>query len=269
MHLRSGGLDLFYIDESHDNKHYVVSAVRIPFLRQEAGIWQIAWPSFLEAAKRWRAELRRQTHIPRNKELHGVKLASTRGRYLHGKHNFKYKQARDAYDCALSNLLFLPDGSVFAAVASRNNHLYGKQRLEASMLALFQRMRRMCVAENTNAIAFFDQGHPEYRRLYRAAQVYLPTGSAIGGWAQGRSTLNMPLDMFTKDANEKNSKHCYFTQVADLVAYAAFLKIKMENGELTPWQEHHQFARLWDAIPSTKINSQVTRTAPRDGIVRL
>ncbi len=84
-------------------------------------------------------------------------------------------------------------------------------------------------------MTFFDQGHQEYRQLYRMAQVHLPTGSMLGSWG-AKATKNMPLDMFVKDANEKNSKYCFFTQVADIIAYAAFLKIKGERNELADWQ---------------------------------
>lgn len=266
MLLRQGGLDIFYIDESHDRNHYVVTAVQIPFLRNMDGVWHIVWPDHLDAAKHWRRLIAENLHIPRSKELHGVKLASSRGNFLHGKHNLKPKQAADAYRSVLRNL-FLPERSVMSVAASRGRFLYGHDRLEAALYALFQRMGRKCSADNVNAITFFDQGHPEYRSLYRMAQVYLPTGSALGGWPSGRSR-NMPLDMFTKDGNEKNSKHCYFTQTADLVAYAAFLKIKAENDDLTSWQDQY-FRGLYDTIPAEVINPRVSRTGPQDGIVRL
>ncbi|MDR4308407.1 hypothetical protein IHQ68_17445 [Chelatococcus sambhunathii] len=203
------------------------------------------------------------------KELHGVKLASGRGQFLHGRHNFKHKQAAEAYRQILMNMDFVPDSSIMSVVASRGHFLYGYDRLEAAMLALFQRMRKACLAEHTNAITFFDQGHPEYRRLYRMAQVHLPTGSAQGSWGGGSATKNLPMDMFTKDGNEKNSKHCYFTQAADLIAYAAFLKIKGEHGDLTDWQKNHHMNELYNAIPARMINVKVSGAAPRDGIVRL
>jgi len=230
------------------------------------GTWHIVWPDYLQAAKHWRRQIAENLHIPRKKELHGVKLASSRGNFLHGKHNFKPKQAADAYNAILRNM-YLPDNSVMSVAASRGRFLYGHDRLEAALYALFQRMGRKCSVDNVNAITFFDQGHPEYRTLYRMAQVYLPTGSALGGWPSGK-TRNMPLDMFTKDGNEKNSKHCYFTQSADLIAYAAFMKIKGEHGGLTPWQDQF-FRNCYDSIPAEMLNTRVSRAGPRDGIVRL
>lgn len=268
MLLKSGGIDVFYIDESHDTKRYVVTAVRIPFLRNIEGSWQIVWDGGLSAAKQWRRAIKDNLHIPTSKELHGVKLAAGRGNFLHGKYNFKKPQAARAYREILLNMYMIPDGSIMSATVKRGGTLYGREQLEAVMYALFQRMRRQCVSNKTNAFVFFDQGHAEYRRLYRMAQVYLPTGSSAGGWAGG-PTKNLPLDMFVKDGNEKNSKLCYFTQAADLIAYAAFLKIKAEDGRLTPWQAANSLGDLYDNIPKNQVNLLVQKSASPDGIVRL
>jgi hypothetical protein len=74
--------------------------------------------------------------------------------------------------------------------------------------------------------------------------------------------------MFTKDANNKISKHCHFTQLADLVAYAAFLKLKLEINGLTEWQVRYNLGNVYDALPSHKINHRAASRNP-DGIVRL
>lgn len=266
MLLQPGGIDIFYIDESHDNRRYVVTAIRIPFVRHVENSWQIVWPDYLTLAKQWRRAVKDTLSIPVTKELHGVKLASGRGNYLHGKYNFKRKQASTAYATILSFLPMIANGSILSATAGRGRNLYGRERLEAALYALFQRMRRQCVFNRTNALVFFDQGHPEYRKLYRMAQVYLPTGSSLGGWIGGRSR-NLPLDMFVKDGNEKNSEFCYFTQAADLIAYAVFLKMKGEDGSLTDWQMEHNAATFYDHIPKRHINLLVSPS--RDGIVRI
>lgn len=267
MHLRSGGIDIYYIDESHDRQVFVATAIRIPFLRQIEGVWQIVWPNHLTQAKAWRRQIKETLEIPVAKELHGTKLAGGRGNFLKGKHNFHKPQAAKAYRSILQSLPFIPNEGILSASASRGKYLYGHDRLEAAMYALFQ-MRTQCSKADRNAIAFFDQGHPEYRRLYRQAQVYLATGSKFGGWLKGASQ-NMPLDMFTKDANEKNSKHCYFTQAADLIAFAAFLKLKGELKTLEPWQQSLKLGTLYSEIPEAKINTKVSFMPPRDGIVRL
>jgi hypothetical protein len=64
-------------------------------------------------------------------------------------------------------------------------------------------------------LVFFDEGHGEYRTLYRRARVFLSTGSERGDWGAGKGTKNLPLplDNFTKDANTKESEHCFFIQL--------------------------------------------------------
>jgi hypothetical protein len=164
----------------------------------------------------------------------------------------------------------MPSASVLSAAASRGTSLlYGHERLEKAMYALFQRMRKMCEANNTNGVVFFDQGHPEYRRLYRRAQVFLPTGSAMGTWQDGQLTKNLPLTCSQKMPMKRTRPIAIFTQTADMVAYAAFLKIKAENDGLTDWQKAFELGSLYDHLPRDRVNTKVSNEAPRDGIVRL
>lgn len=138
--------------------------------------------------------------------------------------------------------------------------MYGHERLERVMYALFQRMRTQCDKRNVNAMVFFDQGHEEYRKLYRKACVHLPTGSRFGG------TRDLPLDMFVKDGNEKNSKHCLFTQIADLISYAALAKLRHERGELDKDQEANGLHTVYGGVPSSIKN---LKAGGADGIIRL
>lgn len=268
MDMLSGGIDVFYIDESHDRHIYVVTALAIPLLRPTATGLRITWSDQFKLFKEWRKAVAEHLYIPITKELHGVKLASGRGNFYKGKYNFNKAKASGVYRELLQSLTMIPDAHFMSASASRGETIYGNERLENAMLKLFQRMRKQCEHRNVNAIVFFDQGHPEYRSLYRKAQIYLPTGSHIGAWQEGKATRNLPLDMFFKDGNEKSSKHCFFTQVADLVAYAAFLKRKHEVRELTDWQAQYNLGTLYDEIPPENVNSRVSFRSPRDGIVR-
>jgi len=266
MILRAGGMDVFYIDESHDSALYAVTAIAIPFLRKIADTWNIVWPDYLQAAQAWRKQIASDLHIPLGKELHATKLVSGRGNYLYGNRQFTKPDAVAAYRSILRWINFIPDASVITVVGRRGPQMYGHDRLQRVMYALFQRMRRQCVAptRNVNAMAFFDQGHPEYRQLYRRARVNLPTGSMFG-----LATRNMPLDMFVKDANEKTSKDCLFTQTADLIAYAALAQVREELGLLS--QEHRGLSlhTLYGDLPAAPLNTKASLAPPRDGIVRL
>lgn len=129
-------------------------------------------------------------------------------------------------------------------------------------------MRTACAKSSRQGLVFFDQGHGEYRKLYRKARRFLPTGSAYGQWNESGASRNLPLDNFTKDANIKESEHSFFVQLADLLSYALFLKRKGEMDSLADWQVEHQLASLYDAVPIRVINTWASR---RDGqgIVRL
>jgi hypothetical protein len=120
-----------------------------------------------------------------------------------------------------------------------------------------------------NAMVFFDQGHAEYRQMYRQARHFLPTGSALNDWGNGHRARNFPLSMFTKDANFKESHQCHFTQLADLLSFAVLAKIRHEHGTLPPGQLQLASHTLYDAVPSSVLNLFATRRDPDRGILRL
>lgn len=117
-----------------------------------------------------------------------------------------------------------------------------------------------------NGLVFFDEGHVEYIGHFRRAQKYLLTGSARGAWDGGRATVNLPLSMFPKDGNFKKSDLSYFLQIADLVAYAARLKLEQERGLLSAKRARRGHGGAYDAIPREVINLRATARR-NDGIV--
>lgn len=268
MRLGTGGVDIYYIDESMDRDTFVMSAIPVPFMRGVEGTQTFVWEDQFRNVRDWRRRARIRDGIPVKKELKGSKLAGGRGRYRDGRHQFTPGQAARVYACLLSDLTFLQPGGIITVAGSRSSALYGHKRLEALLYAMLQRMRTAVRVVHRTGMVFFDEGHGEYRKLYRKARVHLPTGSMRGGWETGRSTKNMPLDNFTKDANFKQSHDCFFTQLADLVSYAAFLKIKGENGTLSPQQKALRMECLYDRIPVQVINTKASKTDPL-GIVRL
>lgn len=219
-------------------------------------------PDHLAAAKEWRRGIAADLKIPASKELHGTKMVGGRGNYIVGKRQIAKDKAAGIYREILSRIAFVPPESVITVVGSRGPEMYGHARLLRVLHALFQRMRRQCEARRVNAMVFFDEGHNDYRDLYRRAMVNLPTGSIFGG------TRNLPLDMFVKDGNMKNSRHCVFTQVADMMSYAALSKIRHERGEMLAEQSTNHLQTLYDAIPMGIRNLRAS-SGSADGIVRM
>lgn len=268
MRLENGGIDVFYVDESMDSNVFTITALAIPLLRLVDGTWTFVWEDQFRNIRDWRRRISKVHNLPVRKELKGQKFASGRGRYRLGRDQFTRGQAAEIYRGFLADLEFLPEKSIITVVGTRTSNLYGHSRLEALVIALLQRARRACVASRRAGMVFFDEGHGEYRTLYRKAKVYLPTGSDRGGWADGKLSKNLPLDNFTKDANIKESEHSFFIQLADVVSYAAFLKTKAETNSLTDWQASLDLGNLYEAIPVRVLNTSASRN-DRLGIVRL
>lgn len=236
-------------------------------LRRVGGDWTFVWENFHDYADAWRTGLLTNKSVRPEKELHGNELASGRGRFKTGKGRFSHAEARQVYGEALRTLAFLPDASVMTVAAQPKSELYGNTRPEASLYALLQRIRTQFTHENKNGLIFFDDGHDEYRLLYRKARKILETGSAFGTWEDGQRTKNLPLDMFTKDGNTKVSRISQLIQMADLVAYAATVKLRAEAGTMIPWQAAHAFDSLYDELPAAVLNTRVSTSG--DGIKRL
>jgi hypothetical protein len=187
--LSLSGLCTFYADESDDKTIYTIATVAVPTLSRWPEFFgknlHVEWDRYLDGAKAWRKALRKDFGVPIKKELKGSKIAT--GRNSYGPHGTRVggQEAFDLYKSALGSLTFLRDGSIFSVYATRGIHLYGHRKTQAALYALFQRMQKHCDGWLCNSLVFFDEGHAEYRSLFRKACVYLPTGSKLGGWEGG------------------------------------------------------------------------------------
>jgi hypothetical protein len=269
MLLQAGGADVWYIDESYDPQHVAVVAVAVPLIRNIDGKWTFVWLDNLRAVQALRKSLALLHHLPARLELHGVKLASGRGRYFRGKHQYSRPAAAAVYRWICGQLgTVLQDGSITAVTAVPGSNLYGHTRVEACLYALFQRMQRTSQAKARNGFVFFDGHHGNYRTMFRKAARFLPTGSSLGGWPGGQPSQNMPMDLFVKDGNFKDSKYSHFIQIADLAAYALLMKLRAQRAALKPWQVTGGLGTLYDTIPIAALNTRASRTNPQ-GIVQL
>lgn len=264
MELRPGGIDVFYLDESGADGWHIITAIRVPFIRQTDGRWIIEWGNYLDQAKDWRRKLSAKHSIFFNKEIHATKFLMCKDLYHRSGRNLDPAEAFAAYTNAMETLSFLPSASVMTVAAKDRSNLFTWKGIEAAFMALMQRLRSHCDEglEKRNAMLFFDDGHDEYVKWFRRACVHLPTGSSIGG------TRNLPLSMFTKDGNFKKSHFSYFIQIADLISYSALQKMRFETGILNAKRVQRGHHRLYDTLPKHTVNFAVTR-ARTDGIVVL
>jgi hypothetical protein len=186
MRLERGGIDIYYVDESMDPDSFALSAIPVPLLREVEGSWGIVWQDHFENVRDWRRRAKNAHGLPVRKELKGSKLASGRGRFRDGKHQYTRAEAAVIMRSMLSDVGFLQPNGIITVVGDTRSRLYGHGRLEALVFALLQRMRTACDRARRCGLVFFDEGHGEYRKLYRKARVFLPTGSSHGGWLAAR-----------------------------------------------------------------------------------
>ncbi|RJF75843.1 DUF3800 domain-containing protein [Rhodopseudomonas palustris] len=267
MDLLPNGMDIFYIDESERHPLSLASSIIIPFLRPKGdGGWKFVWQNHLDEATAWRRNLSRNHSVRFREELHGYKILKCQGLYHRTHRNLAPIEAVNFYKDALATLTWLPNASVFSAFATETSELMGHKGIAACLFGLFQRMRKHCETNQRNGLVFFDEGHISYIKLYRMAQKFLPTGSSLGRWDNGRLTKNMPLIQFPKDASMKVSELSYFMQIADLISYAARIKIEQELGKLAAKRVAREHHTVYDALPAEKLRTVSTKKR-RDAIV--
>jgi Protein of unknown function (DUF3800) len=267
MDLSPNGIDVFYIDESERHPLAVASAVRIPLLRpKQNGGWEFIWDHYATEATKWRRELSKTHSIRFREELHGYRILKQQGLYHKTWRNLTPAEATWLYKDALKTLTWIPERSIMSTYATETSELMGHEGINACLFSLFQRIRNHCQYTNVNGMLFFDEGHKSYIRLYRMAQKYLPTGSRFGRWENGKPTRNLPLSMFPKDGNMKNSDLSYFVQIADLVCYAVRLKLEHERGDLAVKRARRDHHFIYDFIPKAQLNTLATFKRP-DAIV--
>lgn len=269
MDLASGGIDVFYIDESAKHPLYAATAVTVPFLRRSNPFfgWRFVWPEYQKKVEDWRRALSKKHGIRFREELHAYQLIKAQGLLRKTWRNLSPDEAVTVYKDALATTNFLPDESIITAYATDKSKFAGEAGIGVCMLTLFQRTRSQCEARQTNGLVFFDEGHKAYISAFRKAQKYLPTGSALGSWG-GKATKNMPLTMFPKDANFKHSDLSYFIQLADLVVYAARMKIEYERGELAAKRVSRSHHEIYDSLPASVVNLRATKKR-NDGIASI
>ena len=247
-----------------------MTAVAIPFLRFENAGCQIVWNHYFECARQLRKTMRQRHNLSTQKQLNGSKLLSGHGNYRVGNQGFTRQEALQIYIDLLAGLDFLPSSSVISVVGTASTRLYGYKSLLAVLYALLQRARKTCLDTQRIGLIFFDEGHNEYRKLYRQAQKYLPTGSNNGIWNTGGKIKNLHLGNFVKDGNIKDSKESPFIQFADLISFAALLETRKQMSTLNLWQQSLQAGDLYSRIPEKILNLKAAQKQnhPR-GIVKL
>ncbi len=169
-------------------------------------------------------------------------------------------ERRMIFSSHLDILARLP-ARAFAVAVDKRADASGPPVFNSAWEGLLQRLERTTSDEQTTVMVIHDAGeYAQVRRWVRRARRHLTAGSAFYPGTAG----NKPARFLIEDPIPRDSKHSYFIQVADLVAYAAFRSVVPPGpdvGKVCPKD-------TWQAIGEAthcKVNSLKERAAP--GIV--
>jgi Protein of unknown function (DUF3800) len=206
-----------YVDESGDpgnstrsSRTYTLGCVLV-----KADSWPIAFNHFLD----FRRNLRDSFHIRLKDEVKASYLLHDGGDLA--RLRLSFDQRREIYDRHMRLVPHLPARS-FAIVVDKSRHSResGAETIRRAWIYLAQRLSNACDQYGEASLMIIhDEGENcEIRRTLRKSRHFLTSGSGYrsGGY---RLLPGLPL---VDDPVPRQSHQSYFTQTADLVAYAGY-----------------------------------------------
>jgi hypothetical protein len=107
--LRSGGIDIFYIDESVRYPNFFATVVRVPFLRNQQSQWRFVWENAYDQADQRRRLLSKRHNVKFRQELHAHEILGRKGLLHKQNRNLTVDESFSLYAEALSSLTFIED----------------------------------------------------------------------------------------------------------------------------------------------------------------
>lgn len=251
---------IYYIDESYDSSKFCLTAV---------GLKVATWRAAFNAVREYRKNLSESDGVWLRTEIHARDLTRGRGQ-LGQKVVVKWRRSRiflelleltaslpdvhvvnvcldrsgradvqlDAWDRLLNRLNRL------AEARNRQENAFRRKIMAAirqSGSALAEEAERRLLPYSAHALIIADLGHEqEIVRLRRKLSVvnYIP--SRYGSWGSANSK-NIPLTHLVEDALFRDSKHSYFIQLADCVAFALLKRETKPTAQVKKYGLHKAF----------------------------
>lgn len=176
------------------------------------------WLNALDQSISFRRYLRKNFKIPARLELKATGLVHNKGDFRNLGLSFKARM--EAYKAAMRFQRKAKVFTVFSVciVKSRIKNKATTDVREVAWRYAIQRLERFGRSRKDNIHVVPDDGHGDFiRKKIREMRRYSRVPSAYG-----ESTLNRSAENIIEDPSERNSKHSFFVQLADLNAYAAF-----------------------------------------------
>ncbi|MCI0692593.1 DUF3800 domain-containing protein [candidate division KSB1 bacterium] len=197
-------MHLLYIDDSHDEKIYVFSALALPVNQ---------WRQAYQQVRDWRQSLQKTKGIDVHKELHAWKFISGRGRP--SDRIITKKERAAIFREGILLVSKLPGARLF-------NVIFPKKEDERAFEELLHGINLALRAWGSYGMLICDQGKEKiYTMLARRMPSYNLIPLRFDAQASmGLSHRNIPIERIIEDPFFKDSRQSYFIQLVDFVAYA-------------------------------------------------
>ena len=200
-------MHLVYVDDSKDEKSVCFSALMIP-----SEDWLEAFNHLIDMRRAMKASHGIYTRL----ELHATDWLGGRGNVAPD--TVVRSERMKLFDFVLSEIIKLPKVAIFNAHGPRASE-------EVIFQRLVQRIENTMKRRSDQAIIISDEGK-NYDHLVRKMRRinYIP--SAMGAWASGATSKNIPAECVVEYIVYRDSKRSLFIQMAD---FCAFSLLRMEG----------------------------------------
>ncbi|WP_116970831.1 DUF3800 domain-containing protein [Blastomonas sp. UPD001] len=194
-------MHLVYIDDSKDKKSVCFSGIMLP-----VGVWLEAFNFLIET----RRKIKASHGIYTRTELHATDWIGGRGNVAPG--TVVRTERVKLFNFMLAQIVKLPGVSILNA--------HGPRASEDELFKrLIQRIENTAKARKSHALVISDEGK-NYDFLLRKMRRHNYIPSALGAWADGSSSKNIPAEHLVEDIVYRDSKRSLFIQAADFCAFS-------------------------------------------------
>lgn len=229
-----GQAHLFYIDESYDEKKFIVTALGV-----RAKFWR---PTF-DRLKAFRKQLSADFGIKQSRELHATRFIRDCSDGI-SRRKLNIGERKRVFELALRHIAAEPAIKLINVCLDVNGRPLQKVHTMA-IERLANRIQRTMLAKHSHAVVIIDEGREkEIRGLLRRMSVFNYIPSRFGTWNDGSVGKNIALTRLIEDPVFKDSAASYFLQMADFCAYTLLKHETTPTKFVKTWGYHRLFPIL-------------------------
>ena len=237
-------MHIVYIDDSKDEKSICFSGIMLPVEN---------WLQSFELLVAMRRDMKLSHGIYTRLELHATDWLGGRGTV--SPNTVVRTERAKLFNHVLEQIIKLPGVCILNA--------HGPSAAEDELFKrLMQRIENTAKARKSNALVISDEGK-NYDFLLRKMRRHNYIPSAMGAWADGASSKNIPAKHLIEDIVYRDSRRSYFIQAAD---FCAFSLLRFENP--TPKAEKMGFDKSFLILEPALLKIAFAADPKKLGIIR-